>query len=135
MTLPVGKFKGMTADVRATLKAHAIYDSSQLLAAARTSANREALAKHAGVESQVILKLANRADLARVRGIGTVFADLLEEAGVDTVRELAARNPTNLHETLLHLNEQKQLAQRAPSADIVRAWISQAKRLSIALEY
>jgi predicted flap endonuclease-1-like 5' DNA nuclease len=135
MTVPVGKLKGMTANVQLELKACAVYDSSQLLAAVRTPADREGLARQIGVESATLLKLANRADLGRVRGIGMIFADLLEEAGVDTVRELAVRNPTNLHAALVQANSRLQLARRAPSPDMVRSWVVQAKRLSPALEY
>lgn len=135
MTIAVGKIKGVTATVQAALRAHAVYDSDQLVAAARTAADRQQLAQSAGVDSQVILKLVNRADLARVRGIGAIFSDLLEEVGVDTVKELAARNPIHLHEAIAQVNLQKQLAQRAPSTDMVRSWVAQARRLSAALEY
>ena len=76
----------MSTELEAKLKERGIYNSDQLLEAARTPSGRQALAEHAGVESRAILELANRADLARVRGIGGVFSDLLEQAGVDTVK-------------------------------------------------
>ncbi|MFN8596603.1 MAG: DUF4332 domain-containing protein [Anaerolineae bacterium] len=135
MSIALGKLNGITTDIQSKLKARSIYDSDQLLAVARTPADRHQLARQIDVEPALILHLANRADLARVRGIGTIFAQLLEAAGVDTVKELATRQPTNLHAALLTANTQLQLTRRAPSADMVRAWVAEAKRMSPALEY
>lgn len=135
MSITLGKLNGITADIQSKLKARSIYDSDQLLAVARTPADRQQLARQLDVKPALILHLANRADLARVRGIGSIFAQLLEAAGVDTVKELATRQPTNLHTALLTANTQLQLARRAPSADMVRAWVAEAKRKSPALEY
>ena len=73
------------------LKAQGISDSDALLEATKTPADRKELASTTGVDGGVILELANRADLARVKGIGRVYSDLMEEAGVDTVKELAER--------------------------------------------
>ena len=83
----------------------------------------------------MILELANRADLARISGIAGVFSDLLEHAGVDTVKELATRNPDNLHAKLLEINAAKKLSGRAPSQGMVKDWVAQAKALPKLLEY
>ena len=48
-----------------------------------------------------MLELVNRADLARIKGIGEVYSNLLENAGVDTVLELSKRVPANLHAKLV----------------------------------
>jgi len=88
-----------------------------------------------GVEAPVILELANRADLARVKGIGKVFSDLLEQAGVDSVKELANRRPDNLHAKLVEMNAQKKLAGRAPTLHAVESWVAQAQQLPKTLEY
>jgi predicted flap endonuclease-1-like 5' DNA nuclease len=135
MAISIGKLRGMSAEVAAKLKEQGIYDSDQLLAAARTPAGRKDLAEQAGVESQVILELANRADLARVRGVAGVFSDLLEQAGVDTVKELATRNPDNLFAKLVEINTEKKLAGRTPHQSLVKDWIAQAKELPKLLEY
>ena len=135
MTISIGKLKGMSTELEAKLKERGIYNSDQLLEAARTPSGRQALAEQVGVESRAILELANRADLARVRGIGGVFSNLLEQAGVDTVKELATRRPDNLHAKLLEINAQKRLAGRAPTLDMVKDWVAQAKELPKLLEY
>ncbi len=135
MAMTLSKLKGMTPELSAKLRQNAVYDTRRLLVVCRTPTLRQALAQSLGIESGRVLELANRADLARVDGIGTVFSNLLEEAGVDTVRELATRNPANLHETLVKVNAVKHLTRRAPSSDMVRAWIAQAKRLVPTIEY
>ncbi len=135
MAMTLSKLKGMTPELSAKLRQNAVYDTRRLLVVCRTPTLRQALAQSLGIESGRVLELANRADLARVDDIGTVFSNLLEEAGVDTVRELATRNPANLHETLVKVNAVKHLTRRAPSSDMVRAWIAQAKRLVPTIEY
>ena len=87
------------------------------------------------LEIDAARQLANRADLARVKGIGRVYSDLLEEAGVDTVKELARRSPENLHAKLIEINSTKQLTQRPPSAEQVADFVEQAKGLPAGLEY
>ena len=84
--------------------------------------------------SRAILELANRADLARVRGIGKVFSDLLEHAGVDTVAELAQRNPDHLHAKILEVAHENGIT-RVPRDDEVDSWVDQAKSLDRALFY
>ncbi len=135
MTVPIGKLRGMTADIEAKLRAQGIFNSDQLLELTRTPSDRQALAETLGVESRVVLELANRADLARVKGIGGVFSDLLEHAGVDTVKELATRRPDNLYATLVEVNDREHLAGRAPTQNAVESWVEQARALPKLLEY
>lgn len=135
MAVPINKLKGMSVGLEAKLKERGIYNSDQLLAAARTPAGRDDLAGYAGVGTRVILELANRADLARVKGIAGVFSDLLEHAGVDTVKELATRRADNLYAKLIETNRQERLAGRAPTMNAVEQWVAQAKGLPRLLEY
>jgi predicted flap endonuclease-1-like 5' DNA nuclease len=82
-----------------------------------------------------VLNWANRADLARIKGIGSEYADLLEAAGVDTVRELAQRNPANLAPGLAAVNEEKILVRQLPTESEVTEWVTEAKALPRALFY
>ena len=77
----------------------------------------------------------NHADLCRVRGVGSEYADLLEEAGVDTVPELSHRNAANLTEAMTKLNAEKKLVRRIPSQTEVAHWIDEAKTLPRAVTY
>ena len=135
MAISIDKLRGMSAKIAAKLKARGIVYSDQLLEAARTPAGRKDLAEQVGVESRVILELANRADLSRISGIAGVFSDLLEHAGVDTVKELATRRPDNLHAKLVEINAKKKLAGRTPALSMVEDWVGQAKELPKLLEY
>jgi predicted flap endonuclease-1-like 5' DNA nuclease len=135
MAISISKLRGVSAELAADLKARGIVYSDQLLDAARTPAGRKALAGQVGVVSRVILELANRADLTRVRGVAGVFSDLLEHAGVDTVKELATRNPDNLHAKLVEINAAEKLAGRTPPLSAVKDWVAQAQALPKLLEY
>jgi predicted flap endonuclease-1-like 5' DNA nuclease len=96
---------------------------------------RQELAKATGFSTKTILEWVNRADLYRVAGIGAQYSDLLEAAGVDTVRELANRKPEALLEALAKVNAKKNLVNLLPGLNRVQDWIKQAKSLKRAVEY
>ncbi|MGC8825811.1 MAG: DUF4332 domain-containing protein, partial [Anaerolineae bacterium] len=102
---------------------------------ADTPQKRKALAERTGISEKLILEWANLADLFRIKGIGEEYSDLLEEAGVDTVVELAQRNPEHLHAKLAEVNAQKKLVRRLPSLREVTSWVEQAKSLPRVLQY
>jgi predicted flap endonuclease-1-like 5' DNA nuclease len=90
---------------------------------------REELAGKTGVSEKMLLSWVNRADLARIKGISTQYADLLEHAGVDSVPELAQRRADSLHARMQELNADKKLVRKLPSPSQVEDWISQARSL------
>lgn len=135
MTIGVRKIRGIQEAQAAKLIAQKIKNSEQLLGAATTPKARAALAASAGIPETDVLELANRADLARVKGIGKVFSDLLENAGVDTVKELAQRKPANLQAKMVEVNGDKKYAKRAPTLVEVTNWVEQAKVLPKTLQY
>ncbi|MFK8048486.1 MAG: DUF4332 domain-containing protein [Halioglobus sp.] len=118
-----------------TLKGCDIATQEQLLEKGGTKAGRAAIVKDSGISSKLILKWINRADLARVKGIGGEYADLLECAGVDTVPELAQRNAANLHAKMAEVNEEKKLVRAMPSDSQVAKWVEQAKGMDRAIHY
>jgi len=93
------------------------------------------LAAKTGISDKLILKWANRADLSRIRGISTQYADLLEFAGVDTIPALAQRVPDNLHAKIVEVNEDKKLVRKVPALSQVQDWIDQAKELPRMMNY
>lgn len=117
------------------LKACGVTTQEKLLEKGGTPAGRKALIEESGVSDKLILKWINRADLARVKGIGGEYADLLECAGVDTVPELAQRNAANLYTKLEEVNEEKKLVRSLPTASGVEKWIELAKDLDRAIHY
>jgi len=119
----------------AKLKEIGIKTTEQFLERAATRKDRKELAETLGISEKLILKWANRADLFRIKGIGEEYSDLLEAAGVDTVPELAQRNPENLYQKLLEVNAEKKLVRRPPSLKQVANWVEQAKELPRVLSY
>ncbi len=107
----------------------------QLLDVCAKPGDRKRLADQTGISGTLILKWTNRADLARVKGIGSEYADLLECAGVDTVPELANRNADNLHLKMSQLNDEKSLVRKLPSATTIANWVSSAKTLGRKIHY
>jgi predicted RecB family nuclease len=90
---------------------------------------RDGVSTETGISEKHLLEWANLCDLMRLNGVGEEFADLLEEAGVDTVKELATRNAENLAVAVAECNEKKNLTDRVPSAETIQKWIDEAKTL------
>jgi predicted flap endonuclease-1-like 5' DNA nuclease len=112
-----------------------IKTTEDLLKVGAASKGREELGKKTGIEHKLILEWVNHADLYRIKGVGSEYSDLLEEAGVDTVVELAKRVPDNLHAKMLEVNETKKLIRRPPPLNAVKDWVEQAKKLKRVVEY
>ncbi len=106
-----------------------------LLRSGATRKGRAELVEATGIAAGLILKWVNQADLYRVKGVGKQFGELLEAAGVDTVPELAQRNPVNLFNKLSEVNTEKKLAGRAPHQSEVESWVAHAKDLPRVVEY
>ena len=106
-----------------------------LLKAGATPKGRQALVEKTGIAHALILEWVNLADLFRIKGVGEEYSDLLEEAGVDTVKELAQRNADNLYTKIVEVNASKELVRKLPSSKQVADWVAQAKALPRAVEY
>jgi predicted flap endonuclease-1-like 5' DNA nuclease len=106
-----------------------IKTTTDLLEHCGTAKGREEMAEKTGISEKLLLEWVNLADLFRIKGVGEQFSDLLEEAGVDTVVELAQRNPENLYNKMLEVNEEKNLVNRTPHLSEVKSWVEQAKSL------
>lgn len=106
----------------------------ELLEACLTPAARKKVADKTGYPESSFLR-ANHADLFRISGIGPQYAELLEAAGVDTVKELRHRVPANLTAKMVEINKAKNLAQRDPSEKEVTKWIEEAGKLEAKMTY
>ena len=117
------------------LRAAGIRGVKSLLQIGATPKGRMTLAETTGIHAGHILDWVNRADLMRIDGVGEEYSDLLEVAGVDTIVELAQRNPGNLFEKMAEANTQKRLVRRMPTRDMVVRWVEQAKTLPRIVTY
>ncbi|MEM2087959.1 MAG: DUF4332 domain-containing protein [Thermoproteota archaeon] len=131
----IEKIEGIGPAYAQKLAEAGIKTTDDLLKAGATAEGRKQLAGKTGVSETLILEWVNLADLFRIKGIGEEYSDLLEEARVDTVVELAARDPVNLHAKILEINKEKKLVRRPPSLTQVKNWVKQAKKLPRKVEY
>jgi predicted flap endonuclease-1-like 5' DNA nuclease len=107
-----------------------IRTTDDLLRQGGTVGGRKELAATTGFSTSLILEWVNRADLARIDGVGSEYADLLEAAGVDSPLELAQRNPTNLAAKFREIDAASpNIVRRVPGEATVAAWVAQAKTL------
>ncbi len=131
----LAKIEGLGAVYETKLLSIGVDCVEALLEAGAKPAGRKALEEKTGISHKLILEWVNHADLFRVKGIGDEYSDLLEEAGVDTVAELAQRNAENLHKALVEKNAAKNLVNRLPGVTQVQVWIDAAKSLPRMVEY
>ena len=122
------------------LKETGIATTDELLEKGATQKGRKEIAVRSGISDALILEWVNHIDLFRVKGVGPEYADLLEEAGVDTIPQLAQRKADHLLEKMTAVNKTKKLGRpevlrRLPTLNQVEGWIRQAKELPRVIKY
>ena len=125
----IESIEGIGPSMGAALRDAGIGSVEQLLELCCDKKGRVAIANKTQISEARILKWVNMADLFRIHGIASQYAELLEGAGVDTVKELRHRNAENLTDKMNSVNAEKNLVRRTPSVTIVNAWIEQAREL------
>lgn len=135
MSYPIIDIEGIGPAFAEKLKTAGISTTGALLDAAKDPKGRKALAEKTGIDESRVLKWANMADLMRIKGVAEEYSELLEAAGVDTVKELKTRRADNLTAKMVEVNGTKKLVRQLPSEKQVSDWIEQAKSLPPALTY
>lgn len=121
--------EGIGATYAEKLTNAGITSQDNLLQVCCDKKGRKEIADKSGISEKQILNWVNRADLSRIKGVSTQYADLLECAGVDTVPELGQRNAANLYAKMAEVNEEKNLVRKVPTESQVEDWVAQAKEL------
>lgn len=129
MSKSIENIEGIGAKLGAAFRREGIRTVERLLEVGANKKSRAALAGKTGISEARILKCVNMADLFRINGVASQYAELLECAGVDTVKELKHRNAENLAAKMADVNKAKNLVRRPPSTTVVSDWIAQAKKL------
>ena len=129
----IDEIEGVGEKMAEALALAEIRTTEGLLRACGKSSGRRRVARETGLSESRLLKWANMADLLRVKGVGPEYAELLEAAGVDTVKELRNRNPASLAGRMAEINSAKRLVRRMPTADQVSGWIVEASQLDPAI--
>ena len=135
MAYKIDQIEGIGEVYARKLEALGVTTTEELLKRAATPKGREKLAEESGISQALILKWANHADLFRIKGVAGQFAELLEAAGVDTVKELRHRVAANLHAKLVEINDAKNLCNRVPAEAAVQRMIDRAKELDPVITY
>ena len=131
----ISSIEGIGPAYSEQLGAAGIKTTEALLKAGGTKAGRKKIAADTGIDEKQVLRWVNMADLFRLKGVGEEYSDLLEAAGVDTVKELRNRNAENLFTKITEVNAAKSLVRQLPTAEKVADWVAQAKDLEPAVSY
>jgi predicted flap endonuclease-1-like 5' DNA nuclease len=129
MSYKIEEIEGIGPAFAEKLAAADIKTTDDLLKLCCDAGGRKSTAEKTAVSEKQLLKWANMADLMRISGVGSEYSELLEAAGVDTVKELRNRNAANLAAKMAEVNEEKKLTRTVPSEKVVIGWVEQAKTL------
>ncbi len=129
MTYKIIDIQGIGPVYAEKLTAIGIETVDQLLEKGADAKGRQAIEEATGIRHDLVLTWVNHADLFRIKGVGPQFAELLEAAGVDTVKELRNRNAANLAAKMAEVNEEKHLTRRTPVEKEIQKFIDLAKEL------
>ena len=135
MSYPITDINGIDGEAAEILKSMGIRSTERLLDRARTVRGRKMLAMKTGFDEKRLLCWANVADRMRIKGIRKEYAELLQAAGVDTVKDLKYRNPANLANAMAEANKKRKMVRLLPSEKVVGNWIENAKKLQLKISY
>ncbi|MCX6035811.1 MAG: DUF4332 domain-containing protein [Chloroflexi bacterium] len=133
--MKISDIEGIGPADAAKLTKAGIRSVEALLKKGASDKGRKEIAAITGIGHTSILEWVNRADLYRIKGVGSQYSDLLEKAGVDTVVELSKRVPDNLYSKMVEVNKAKNLVNGMPGIKQVKNWINQAKKLPRVVTY
>jgi predicted flap endonuclease-1-like 5' DNA nuclease len=129
MSYKLDEIEGIGSSYSQKLAAAGLSTTDHLLEKGGAKKGRQDLAAATGILEALILTWVNHSDLFRIKGVAGQFAELLEAAGVDTVKEFRNRNAENLHAKLVEVNEEKHFSGSVPSQEALQQMIDQAKAL------
>lgn len=135
MSYPISKIDGLGPQSASKLKSIGIRTTDGLLKKAGSAKARKILAAKTGLSEPQLLEWANIAAIMSVKGISTGKAGLIRASGVNTVRELAMRNPGRLAQTMRDINDKKKLVRVLPSEKSLARLIENAGKLPHKISY
>ena len=135
MAYKIDQIEGIGEVYAAKLAEIGIKTTDDLLTQCAAPAGRKKVAEATEISPKLILKWTNHADLFRIKGVAGQFAELLEAAGVDTVKEFRHRVAANLQPKMVEVNEQKNLCNRVPAVSELEKMIEEAKTLEPIVTY
>lgn len=135
MSYSIETIEGIAKVFGEKLRAAGINTTGQLLERGATPKGRKEVAAATGITETLVLKWTNMSDLMRIKGVAEEYSELLEKAGVDTVKELKMRVPANLHKAMSEANASHKLVRQLPGLKQVESWVAQAKTMEAKMQY
>jgi predicted RecB family nuclease len=135
MPSSISGLDGLAPDFAIKMKKVGIRTTEKLLETAKSLKGRQMLAEKTDIAETQLLRVANLIDRMRIKGVGQDYAELLEAAGVSTIRELRYRNPGRLAEAMAKVNVERKLVRILPSQQTIGRWIDHAKKLPVKISY
>lgn len=130
MNYKIEDIEGIGPAYAGKLESVNITTTGEFLELCSSAKGRKNVCDQTGVGEHLLLKWANLADMMRIKGVATQFAELLEAAGVDTVKELRTRRADNLTAKMSEINKAKRLCRTVPPLETVQKWIDQASEMT-----
>jgi nucleotidyltransferase/DNA polymerase involved in DNA repair len=116
------------------LESFGIKDSKQLFDIAAKKKDREILANRFKMPYEKLTELVQLSDLVRITGVGPVFARIIYESNIHSVREFLSFDPTDLFERLTKTNYEKGLTKAKFTIKDIRYCIDLGKDLPLIIE-
>jgi predicted flap endonuclease-1-like 5' DNA nuclease len=135
MPSSISELDGLGPNFATKMKNVGIRTTEKLLETAKSLKGRQMLAAKTEIDQEQLLRVANFIDRMRIKGVGQEYAELLEAAGVVTIKELRYRNPARLAEAMAKANVNRKLVRVLPSEHTVERWIDLAKKLPVKISY
>jgi len=135
MPFSISELDGLRPGFAIKMRKAGIRTTEKLLETAKSLKGRQMLAEKTEIDQKQLLCVANLIDRMRIKGVGPEYAELLEAAGVKTVRELRYRNPARLADAMAKANLERKLVRVLPSQHTVERWIDQARKLPMKISY
>jgi predicted RecB family nuclease len=135
MPSSISDLDGLGPGFAVQMKKVGIRTTEKLLETAKSLKGRQMLAEKTEIGQVELLRVANLIDRMRIKGVGQDYAELLEAAGVSTIKELRYRNPTRLAEAIAKANVERRLVRVLPSEQTVGRWIDHARKLPVKISY
>lgn len=127
-TTPIIEIEGIGKKYGKTLEKVGLANVDDLLSLDKDG--MKDLASKAKISEKLIDKWAEHADLMRIGGVGPEYADVLNQIGIDSVKEFAQRNPKNTLDRIMDLDKEKpDVFRKPPTLKTVEEWIEEAKKI------
>ena len=127
MNYKMSDLKGIDESQVAQLRQGGVENTDEMMRVWNEQPKRLALTNSTGLTEEQLMRLASMARVARLKGVGPKYADLLVTAGVRGRKSLATFTPETLVKHLGDVTAAKSLAGPTPSLVEVGAWFANLK--------